>query len=64
MAKAFLDKSGIAYETLLAEESRELVEQYGIKEAPTLVVIEGESFYKYPNPSNIKAFCDNFHTVK
>ena len=64
MAKAFLDKAGIAYETLLAEESRELVEQYGIKEAPTLVVIEGESAYKYANPSNIKAFCESVHVVK
>ena len=64
MAKAFLDKAGVAYETLLAEESPDLVARYGIKEAPTLVVIEGESAYKYANPSNIKAFCENVHTVK
>ncbi len=64
MAKSFLDKAGIAYETLLAEESAELVKLYGIKEAPTLVVIEGESAYKYANPSNIKAFCENVHAVK
>ena len=64
MAKSFLDKAGVAYETLLAEESPELVKLYGIKEAPTLVVIEGESAYKYANPSNIKAFCENVHTVK
>ena len=64
MAKSFLDKVGVAYETLLAEESADLVKLYGIKEAPTLVVIEGESAYKYANPSNIKAFCENVHTVK
>ena len=64
MAKSFLDKAGVAYETLLAEESPDLVARYGIKEAPTLVVIEGESAYKYANPSNIKAFCENVHTVK
>ena len=64
MAKSFLDKAGVAYETLLAEESPELVKLYGVKEAPTLVVIEGESAYKYANPSNIKAFCENVHTVK
>ena len=64
MAKAFLDKAGVAYETLLAEESADLVQLYGIKEAPTLVVLTGEGVEKFANPSNIKAFCENVHTVK
>ena len=58
MAKMFLDQAGIEYETLLAEENADLAGLYGIKEAPTLVVINGESYDKIANPSNIKAYCD------
>ena len=58
MARMFLDQAGIVYETLLAEENAELSSAYGIKEAPTLVVISGDSYEKIANPSNIKAFCD------
>ncbi len=58
MAKMFLDNAGISYETLIAEENAELAAAYGIKEAPTLVVISGDKAEKIANPSNIKAFCD------
>ena len=58
MAKMFLDQAGIMYDTLLAEENAELSKTYGVKEAPTLVVIKGDSFEKVSNPSNIKAFCE------
>ena len=58
MAKMFLDQAGIMYDTVLAEENAELSKTYGIKEAPTLVVIKGDSFEKVSNPSNIKAFCE------
>ena len=63
MAKAFLDKANVSYDTVLAEESEELVKLYGIKEAPTLVVIEGGSVEKIANPSNIKAFCESVHAI-
>ena len=58
MAKMFLDQTGVEYEALLAEENADLASIYGIKEAPTLVVIRGESYEKIANPSNIKAYCD------
>ena len=58
MAKMFLDNAGISYETLLAEENADLAAAYGIKEAPTLVVLSGDKAEKIANPSNIKAFCD------
>jgi ribonucleoside-triphosphate reductase len=38
IACALLDKEGIAYEKLLAEENAELATEFGIKQAPTLVV--------------------------
>ncbi len=58
MAKMFLDQAGIRYETLLAEENGELAKAYGIKEAPTLVVIKGDRAELISNPSNIKGYVD------
>ena len=42
VAEQYMDKAGFAYEKLIAEEHVDLVEKYGIKGAPTLV-IEGEN---------------------
>jgi ribonucleoside-triphosphate reductase len=58
MAKMFLDQAGIQYETVVADDNPDLAREYGIKEAPTLVVITAEGATKIANPSNIKAFCD------
>jgi ribonucleoside-triphosphate reductase len=59
MAKSFLDKAGIEYEVVLANDAPELVELYGVREAPTLVIVaEDGSFQKVANPSNIKAFTE------
>ena len=58
MAKMFLDGTGLMYDTVLAEEAVELAKQFDIKEAPTLVVINGDSYEKIANPSNIKAFTE------
>ena len=60
MAKMFLDNAGVPYETLIAEENADLAASYGIKEAPTLIVLSGDKVQKIANPSNIKAFCDRF----
>ena len=62
MAKEFLNKAGIAYEVVLAEENAELCKEYGIKEAPTLVILSAEGATKISGPSDIKKFCEN--TVK
>ena len=37
-----LDKQGFAYEKLNAEDNAELAMKYGVKQAPTLVVTDGE----------------------
>ncbi len=59
MACIFLDKAGIAYEKVYAEENAELVEKYGIKQAPTLVAIEnGMEIAKAVNLSNIRKYID------
>ena len=41
IACALLDKEGVAYTKLLANENKEAVDALEIKQAPTLVVIEG-----------------------
>lgn len=58
MAKMFLDQAGISYETLLAEENVELYKAYGVKEAPTLVLLRGDEATLIANPSNIKGYID------
>ena len=58
-AGMFLDKAGVAYEKLIVgEESKDLVAKYGVKQAPTLVVITGDSYETIPNLSNIKAYAE------
>ncbi len=60
MASMFLEKAGIAYEKIYAEENAELVEQFGIKQAPTLVVAEnGREILKAVNLSNIRKYIDS-----
>ena len=59
MAKSFLDKAGVNYKVVDAEEEPELVKQFGITQAPTLIVAEGENYDKYVNASNIKRFTEN-----
>ncbi len=56
IACAALDKAGVKYEKLLANENTELVEQFSIKQAPTLVVISGGEATKYVGVSDIKKY--------
>ena len=55
-AGAMLDKAGIVYQSLNANEEKELVEKFGIKQAPTLVITDGEGFEKYRGVSDIKGW--------
>ena len=54
IACTLLDKAGVSYEKLLANEHPDLVEQYGIKQAPTLVVIQNGEVSKHIGVSDIK----------
>ena len=58
-AGALLDKAGVSYVTVNADEERELVERYGIKQAPTLIINNGDSFEKYRGVSDIKGWLMN-----
>ena len=54
LAKEYLKNE--KYVPIDAEENMELAGKYGIMQAPTLVVVNGEGFKKYVNASNIKKF--------
>ena len=56
LAKKSLDDAGVAYTVVDAEEQLDLVSQFGINQAPTLVVINGEEAQKYINASNINRY--------
>ena len=56
IASAILDKENISYEKIYADKTPELAEKFGIKQAPTLVVINGENVEKYIGVSDIKKY--------
>ena len=41
----------------------ELARRYGVMQAPTLVVVEGDDFKKYVNASNIKKYAEQRRAV-
>lgn len=53
----------VAYVTIDAEENMELARRYGVMQAPTLVVVNGDSHKKYVNASNIKKYVDQLTLV-
>ena len=59
MAKMLLDKAGLAYEVVDAEENAELTKQYGVKKAPTLIVPMADGLKVYENASNIKGYIES-----
>ena len=61
MAEKFLDDAGISYDKIYANKDLEAAKQYGIMQAPTLVVIKDGKAEKIVNVSNIRKFID---TVK
>jgi len=58
IAKAMLDKAGVEYTVVDAEEDRALTAKYGVSQAPTLVVVDCDNVEQYINASNIKKFAE------
>ena len=56
VAEQLLQKAGVAYEKVIAEENVDLCRQYNIKGAPTLVVTDGENFQTYYSVPEIKKY--------
>ena len=53
----------VPYVTIDAEENMGLARRYGVMQAPTLVVVNGDSHKKYVNASNIKKYVDQLTLV-
>ena len=58
LAKEMLNKAGIQYDVVYADENPELAKAYGIMSAPTLLVpaADGSGFDRYMNASNIRQY--------
>jgi len=56
LAKEYLKNE--QYLLIDAEENMELSAKYGIMQAPTLVVVNGDEYKKYVNASNIKKYAE------
>lgn len=53
-----LEKAHIPYELIDAEENMDLVEKYGVMQAPTLIVVKDGQVTKLANASNIKNYAE------
>ena len=59
IAKSELEKAGFIYTTMDVSENMDLVNQYGIQQAPTLIVRSGDQVEKIVNASAIKKYVTN-----
>ena len=55
-AKPLLAKAGVQYTELLVEENEDLARSFGLKQAPTLVVVSGGNAVKYAGVAGVKTF--------
>ena len=59
MAKKFLADAGIEYETVVVNDDPDSARKYGVKQAPTLLLLNGDAVVeRIENPSNIRAFAE------
>ncbi|MBR4827523.1 MAG: ribonucleoside triphosphate reductase [Oscillospiraceae bacterium] len=56
MARTFLDRAGIQYEEVIADENEEECDKFGVRQAPTLVIVSGKLYDKIENVSNIRKY--------
>ena len=59
MAKMLLEKAGMPYKWVDAEENVELTNSFGVKKAPTLLVPEDGAIKVFENASNIKGYIES-----
>ena len=55
-AMALLDRAGVHYAAVNANDEKDMAKKYGVRQAPTLVLASGESFEKYRGVSDIKGW--------
>ena len=59
MAKMMLDKAGISYTAIDAEDNKDMTVNYGVKKAPTMLVPNGNGYDVYDNASKIKGYIES-----
>jgi len=60
VAKGLLEKAKVEYKFIDAEENVELAKKYSVKQAPTLVIVDGKNVTNIVNLSNIKKHIEDF----
>lgn len=60
MAKTVLEKAKVDYKYVDAEENADLTKKYGVKQAPTLVILKDGEPELVKNLSNIKKYAEEF----
>lgn len=59
IAEKFLADNGVKYTKAFAEENADLVETYGIRQAPTIVAVSADGFEKYVGVSEIMRYVNS-----
>ncbi|MBO5724091.1 MAG: ribonucleoside triphosphate reductase [Lentisphaeria bacterium] len=62
-AKMFLDRAGIAYSTIVADQEPEKARAMAIRTAPTLIVSRNGDEEKYSNLSDIRRYIDSLRDI-
>ncbi len=58
-SKMMLDKAGVKYSVIDAEQDAESTRRYGVKKAPSLLVPDGDGFKTYDNASEIRKYIES-----
>jgi ribonucleoside-triphosphate reductase len=58
-----LQKAGILFDTVYAEDNRELAQEYAIRQAPTVVVVTNDGHTKYAGLAEIRELVKNAATA-
>ena len=60
-SKMMLDKAGVKYSVVNAEEDKELTIKLGVKKAPTLLVPNGNGYDAFDNASEIRKYIESIN---
>ena len=61
MTKMLLDKAGIHYKVIDAEDNKQMTLQYKVNKAPTLIVPNEGGYDVFENASNIKGYIESIN---
>ena len=56
IAASLLDKAGVVFEKIIANDHPDMAREYGIRQAPTLVIVDDGEVKKYAGVSDIKKY--------